>query len=66
MGRKKCWGQNFDFLNNFGLLDPNMSKKWLFWDFFDFPGRLIAKMGQKRAKIKNLFPTFFQICFYLV
>ena len=61
MGRKKCWEQNFNFFKNFGFLDPNMLKKWLFWDFFDFPARQIEKMGQKRVKIENLFPTFFQM-----
>ena len=65
MGRKKCWEQNFDSLKNFGLLDPNKSKKWLFGDFFDFLAQQIEKMSQKRVKIKNLFPTFFQICLYL-
>ena len=65
MSGKKCWEQNFDFLNFFDFTDQNMSKKWLFWDFLDFRAQKIEKKGKKGLKIKNLFPTFFQTCFHL-
>ena len=47
MSGKKCWEQNFDFLNFFDFTDQNMSKKWLFWDFLDFRAPEIEKRAKK-------------------
>ena len=65
MSGKKCWEQNFDLLIFFWLFGPKYVEKMVFWDFLDFWAPKIEKKGTIGLKIKNLFPTFFQIWFHL-